>query len=330
MVNPKLSDINFFVSSTYVDMKEYRDTVIKDLQSRAGVINAQEFFGSRDQKPLATCLEELERSQVFVMFLGPRYGSIDPATGKSYVEREYERAGDLKIPRFAYLMDENQPFPVKHVSLGDDAKKLADFKRRVRSDLTVSPFSSPGDLAQKVYSDLVRELPKHGFVLGSKSVPDHDSSPLSLVREFQLLPKLFHGRKATFEVNLGECARASENECEAFSFDYGATISRSIEPIENDLMNLLLKGGPRKVFAHGELAEQFMALPEKTPLLITLKFIQGSYVTSSPIYDLEYEHDAFHTVLAQFSAKKRVVVGYRDSWEFLTGFELVEVGASAS
>ena len=51
-----LSAINFFVCSTFLDLKAYRDAVIKNLQSHAGVINAQEFFGARDQKPLATCL----------------------------------------------------------------------------------------------------------------------------------------------------------------------------------------------------------------------------------------------------------------------------------
>jgi len=327
---PKLTDINFFVSSTYVDMKEYRDAVIKGLQSKAGVINAQEFFGSRDKKPLETCLEELERSQVFVMFLGPRYGSVDSGTGKSFVEREYERAGELKLPRFAYIIDEDQPFPVKFVSVGEDASKLQAFMRRVGSELTVSPFTSPEDLAQKVYVDLRRELPKHGFVLGDKVESGSEVSSLQLVQEFQLLPKLFHGRKATFEVTLGSSERASHQECDAFSYDYGAAISRSIELTDSDLRHQLINGGPRAVFAHGELAAQLMNLPKEAPVTVTVKFVQGTYRTSTPIYDLQYEHDAFHTFAAQLAAKNRVIVDYRDSWHLITGFELIEVAASAS
>jgi hypothetical protein len=67
-------------------MKAYRDAVIKNIQSHAGAINAQEFFGARDKKPLATCLEEVNKSHVFIMFLGPRYGSTDPETGCSFGE----------------------------------------------------------------------------------------------------------------------------------------------------------------------------------------------------------------------------------------------------
>jgi hypothetical protein len=81
-----LSDINFFICSTYIDMKDYREAVIKDIKSRAGVINAQEFFGARDQKPLETCLEEVTSSHVFIMFLEPRYGTLDRSSGKSIVE----------------------------------------------------------------------------------------------------------------------------------------------------------------------------------------------------------------------------------------------------
>ena len=51
----KLSDINFFICSTYLDLKTYRAEVIKKIKSQAGLINAQEFFGSRDNKPIETC-----------------------------------------------------------------------------------------------------------------------------------------------------------------------------------------------------------------------------------------------------------------------------------
>jgi hypothetical protein len=146
-----LSDINFFICSTYIDMKDYRNAVIKDIKSRAGIINAQEFFGARDQKPLNTCLEEVSRSNVFIMFLGPRYGTLDPSSGKSFVECEFDKATDLNLPRFAYLMDETYPFPIQHVSTGNDAILLKKFKDRVTDDLTVDFFASPSDLAAKVF-----------------------------------------------------------------------------------------------------------------------------------------------------------------------------------
>src|SRR5213083_1249204 len=115
MSEQRLSDINFFICSTYVDLRAYRDAVIKEIRSHAGVINAQEFFGARDQKPLHTCLEEVDKSNVFVLFLGPRYGSVDPDSQRSFVESEYERARQRKIPIFAYIIDKSHSFPIEHV-----------------------------------------------------------------------------------------------------------------------------------------------------------------------------------------------------------------------
>ena len=87
-------------------MVQHRNAVIGKIQSKAGIINAQEFFGARDSQPLDTCLSEVERSQVFLLFLSPRNGSIDQESGKSFVEREYEKACELGILKLAYIMDE--------------------------------------------------------------------------------------------------------------------------------------------------------------------------------------------------------------------------------
>ncbi len=329
--NLKLSNINFFVSSTYIDMKEYRNAVIKDLQSRAGIINAQEFFGSRDKKPIETCLEELDKSQVFLMFLGARYGSIDKSYKKSFVEREYDRAGELAVPRFAYIIDENQPVPYKYVSLAGDAEKLKIFKERVRSELTVSPFTTPDDLAQKVYSDLVRELSKYDLIIGNEAEDKEKLNSLKLIEEFKLLPKLLYGKKVSFKAGLGRCKRASKNECIAFSYDYGAAIKRSLEPMDKSLKSLLRGDGPKEVFAHGENAQMLMKLSENEVFNITVKFVLGEYQESRPIYDLEYEPSAIAaTVISQFGEKKRVIVDYDYETNLLIGFELVEVRSALS
>jgi hypothetical protein len=210
-----LSDINFFICSTYLDLQQHRNAVIERLQRAAGVINAQEFFGARAQRPLSTCLEELEKSQVFVMLLGPRYGSIEPESGRSYVELEYERATDLGLPKFAYVIDERHPFPIEFVSKGEEAEKLSRFKDRVRVDLTIDQFTTPHDIAEKVFSDLKRELPKKGFRLGDAEVSPALSSE-DLLERFVALPKLFAGRTLELPVKLGKYKPAPGEEVSHF------------------------------------------------------------------------------------------------------------------
>jgi len=319
-----LSNINFFVCSTYVDLVAYRDTVIKNVQSHAGVINAQEFFGARDQKPLATCLEELERSDVFVMFLGPRYGSIDPDTGKSFVECEYERAKIKGIPRFAYLIDDSHPFPIQYVSTGEEAEKLRAFKKLVQAELTVDHFTTPDDLAKKVYNDLTRELPKKGFKLGKEEDFTDESTPSALLTQFLALPKLFYGRTTTLTVKLGSYHRASEEACDAFSYRYGATITRRFKPV-NEIVRDAIGGALSKIYASEDRALALMNLPGDVEVRVVLKTIQGEHTTRSPIYGYEHEPGLLNSISATYiSDRKRVVVDYETTSTLICGLELVE------
>lgn len=304
-------------------MKEYRHAVIKDLQSRAGIINAQEFFGSRDQKPLDTCLEELEKSQVFIMFLGPRYGSIDEASGMSFVECEYERACELGLPIFAYIIDENQSFTLKYVSKGSDAEKLLQFKKKVKSELTISTFTTPTDLAFKVFSDLFRELPKRDFVLGQESPEEEHAGTLRVLQEFQLLPKLFHGHTVSFKARLGECERASEDECDAFGYDYGTTLKRKVKPVDSVLRRTLRNAN--WLFAHGESAITLLKAPDNKETYLTAKTLQGEYTEIESIYGHERENGIFENLAFHYAGRKKVVVDTIETNKLLCGLEFLEV-----
>lgn len=320
-----LSDINFFICSTYRDLRTYRDAVLKNIRSHAGVINAQEFFGARDQKPLATCLEELDKSDVFIMFLGPRYGSVDGDTNRSFVECEYERAKARSIPKFAYLIDISHPFPIEHVSLGEDAERLRRFKDLVQSELTVDYFTTPDDLAKKVYDDLVRELPKRGFKLGQEQPKDKDASAALVLRQFLALPKLFHGRTVKMRVQLGSYSRVDRDGCGAFSYRYGAAVARAFKPSSKDLADVI---GSRlsEIFAEEQAALALIAAPSDVEIDVTVKTIQGECSVESPIYGYEEEPGLFAGfVTAGAYGRRRVVVNYRTTSRLICGLELVEL-----
>jgi hypothetical protein len=319
-----LSDINFFICSTYIDMKDYRDAVIKDISSRAGVINAQEFFGARDKKPLETCLEEVTRSDVFIMFLGPRYGTIDPSTDKSYVECEFDKATALDLPRFAYLMNEEHTFPIQHVSKGDDAIRLKKFKDRVTADLTVDFFTTPHDLAAKVFADLKRELPKKGFKLGKEESQQELESSLVVLSQFIALPKLFHGRTISVSGKLGECCRADQNECEALSYTYGSTIKRSFHPTDSSIRSAI-SGKLKNIFAEGEQALRVMEIPANKEVTLTVRTVQGEYETKQPVYGFDFVPGIMNSLhAANVIDRRRVVIDHEISLTLVCALEFVE------
>jgi len=320
-----LSSISFFISSAYVDMAQHRDSVIRKIQSKSGIINAQEFFGSRNSQPLDTCLEEVEQSQVFLLFIGPRYGSIDHESGKSFVEREYENASELGIPKLAYVIDDEYEFPIKYVSKGREAESLAAFKDRVMAELTVSSFTTPEDLASKVYEDLKRELPKYNFNIGAEDERDVEDRVVDTLRRFCLLPKIHNGRRARIKCVLGEPKRASEAQCNALSLKRGQALVCDMYAEDNAISELLLDSRIL-LFAEGKNAESLLDVQRNKSVIVEAETIYGEIRIRTPYYGFECETGAFDSVLSQFAGKQRVITGFEETKEELLGLFLKDVG----
>lgn len=74
----------------------------------AGHIPAgMELFASGDESQMEVIRQWIDESDVFLLILGGRYGSIEPTTGKSYIQLEYEYALGNSKPSFACIITEN-------------------------------------------------------------------------------------------------------------------------------------------------------------------------------------------------------------------------------
>lgn len=315
-----LTGINFFIASTFEDLRFYREEVIRSIKNKAGVINAQEFFGARSQKSIKTCLEEVGKSRVFILVLGMRYGSKN-RRGKSFTELEYLEAERLDLLRLAYVFDESHPLPPRFVDTGEDAEKLRRFKDLVKSDLTVDTFTTPEDLSNKVTQDLVRELPRKGFLINTRVANEQDEMDLPiLIRKFKTLPKIFYGREFEITARVREFKRASERECEAFSFTYGAALKREIECLDKEIDNLLgyeLKA----VYAEYDLAQRLFDQNLNSELRLKAKTIQGISKHKIPIYQQQYNPNS----LTIFTQTDMVIVDHEIKEDLLIGLKLLEI-----
>ncbi|MBI5285792.1 MAG: DUF4062 domain-containing protein [Chloroflexi bacterium] len=155
-----------FLSSTWNDLAEHRDKVrealdrLRHIGVDAEWIGMEAFPASSRENALAVALRELQECDLYVGVLGPRYGSVSPAHGISFVELEFDEAVRLSKPRLLFLMDEacNEWTALR----ADDAKEMNDALQRLRhrfeSDKHVGYFDSPGDLAMKVTIGLLPDL----------------------------------------------------------------------------------------------------------------------------------------------------------------------------
>ena len=84
-----------FISSTYEDLKEYRQKAINVVNRYKCVPLAMEFFMSQPEEPTEVAKKEVEECDFFVGIYAHRYGFVPEGQKKSITQQEYELAASL-------------------------------------------------------------------------------------------------------------------------------------------------------------------------------------------------------------------------------------------
>src|SRR2546425_97051 len=109
------SSLTVFLCSTFDDLSEERERVLDAVRRLQLQHDSMEFFGARSDRSIETCLAEVRRSDVLVVIVGHRYGSLVSDLGISFSEAEYREGQRLGKPCLVYLRDENVPVLPKHI-----------------------------------------------------------------------------------------------------------------------------------------------------------------------------------------------------------------------
>lgn len=144
-----------FVSSTVSDLTEYREAVRQAL-SGIGLeyVTLDDLLASG--APTEAVLERLAASDVTIVVVGHRYGSVEPVSGKSWVEAEFEAARRLNKPILVFLASDDAPWPA--AAIDTDRSKINRFRSEVQSNYTVGYFRTPNDLASRMTVSLMQIL----------------------------------------------------------------------------------------------------------------------------------------------------------------------------
>jgi len=136
-----------FISSTVDDLTEYRE-VVYDVLRELGVqyVSLDDMLKDLDSRNRV--FQELKNSDLVVLIVGHRYGSIEPSSGMGWVEAEFRAAREIGKPILAFLADDQAPFPP--VSIDGDRSRVERFRTEVLSNYLVARFRSPTDLAAKL------------------------------------------------------------------------------------------------------------------------------------------------------------------------------------
>jgi hypothetical protein len=130
-----------FISSNYKDLVEERQAAVEAILAAGHIPAGMELFTAGDEGQMEVIKQWIDESDVFLLILGGRYGSVEPKSGKSYTQLEYEYAIETKKSYFACVIKESQ-IDVIARTRGVDVierkygRELEDFRKQVLSRIS--------------------------------------------------------------------------------------------------------------------------------------------------------------------------------------------------
>ncbi len=132
--------LQVFVSSTYTDLIEERQAAVQAILDAGHIPAGMELFKA-GKSQMKTIQKWIDESDVYMLILGGRYGSIEEESGLSYTELEYRYALSKNMPVFAIVLDDSFLF-TKAASKGkekifekDNIKKYDLFKSFIKKNI---------------------------------------------------------------------------------------------------------------------------------------------------------------------------------------------------
>ncbi len=198
-----------FVSSTYRDLLEHRQLVMKALLQVNAIPAGMELFPASDDDAWTLIQHAIDESDYYVVIVGGRYGSVDK-DGVSYTEREFDYASDRRKPIMAFLHGSPATLPREKTETDHDAwEKLERFREKAQ-EKHCKYWSNPDELTIGVltsYHHLILTKPAVGWVRGDRA---------KTIEELEQLAKA-QQRVRELETELDEYRKQTAGELSVFA-----------------------------------------------------------------------------------------------------------------
>ena len=166
-----------FVSSTYTDLKEERQAAVEAILSAGHIPAGMELFSAGDESQMTVIKRWIDESDIYLLILGGRYGTIEPKSGKSYTHLEFEYALEQRKPLFSVVITE-KALDEKVTILGRSALedkypiKLEEFKALATSNI-VEFWDDKKDIQLAIFktlSDFIYRKELIGWIRGDNNI----------------------------------------------------------------------------------------------------------------------------------------------------------------
>jgi hypothetical protein len=127
--------LQVFISSTYIDLKDERQAAVEAIIDAGHIPAGMELFKAGNEDQLKTIKRWIDESDVYLLILGGRYGSVETSSGKSYTHLEYEYAIEKGMPVFATVLSDSWLYSkAAQIGAGDVFEQLEQEKYKQFKD----------------------------------------------------------------------------------------------------------------------------------------------------------------------------------------------------
>lgn len=231
--------LQVFISSTYQDMKEERQKAVEAILAAGHIPAGMELFASENAEQWTVIQRWIRESDVFLILLGGRYGSIEPTSQKSYTHREYEYAVEKKKPIVSVVISERflnkkiddgiytATFPVQNSD-----ERYKELKRAIQSKMSAE-YNEIGEISaaiSRIFSNNAAQFEKcSGWVAGR----EFKKSEKNLISQYEGV------KKASIGLDRDEEFRLLRDRAKSEIYIIGAGMSKLARLAGNSLENQL-------------------------------------------------------------------------------------------
>ncbi|MDN2659422.1 DUF4062 domain-containing protein [Neptunomonas sp. CHC150] len=153
-----------FISSTFVDLIDERQAVLKSILELDHMPAGMELFPATDDTAWDLIKDVIDASDYYVLIVGGRYGSLD-SEGIGYTEKEYDYAVKTKKPVIPLLHQNPDNLPRDKTETDQEVwEKLKTFREKVEGKHTCVYWNSADELKAKVIIGLTSATKRHPAV----------------------------------------------------------------------------------------------------------------------------------------------------------------------
>ncbi len=123
-----------FVSSTYEDLKEVREQIIRCVLEMGHIPVGMEMFSAANEDQWKVIQKQIDDCDYYMVIVAHRYGSLDKDI--SFTEKEYDYAISKNIPVLGFIIDDNTKWSAKYIDTDELTKqRLIKFKEKIKTKM---------------------------------------------------------------------------------------------------------------------------------------------------------------------------------------------------